>query len=145
MLAQACSIIVLLIILAVWGIDFMPQSPVQAGYALGAAALLGFAAGIVCAVIAMAVPTFVTAWALIQVILYLISAIAFVPDALPEGLRYYLSFNPAMQVVEWMRFAYYDGYGSTLDRGYTLAFGTVLLFAGLLCERLFRGQLLIAK
>jgi hypothetical protein len=41
-----------------------------------------------------------------------------------------------------MRSAYYDGYGSTLDRFYTLAFGTVLLFIGLLSERLFRGRLL---
>jgi capsular polysaccharide transport system permease protein len=144
-ISSCCMVITLLGILAIFGIDFMPHDVVKAASAFGAALLLGFGCGIVNTAIAMAVPTWVTGYTLLTVVLYLISGIFFLPDALPEGIRYYLSFNPTLQIVEWMRAAYYDGYGSMLAPNYTLAFGATMLFAGLVVERVFRGQLLLAK
>ncbi len=45
--------------------------------------------------------------------------------------------------VEWMRSAYYDGYGAiVLDKTYLIAFALVTLFFGLALERLVRGKLL---
>ena len=62
---------------------------------------------------------------------------------LPEVARYWLSFNPALQGVEWMRSAYYEGYGAgILDKGYMLTFAVVTIFAGFLLERLTRGRIL---
>ena len=67
----------------------------------------------------------------------------FVPDALPEIARYYLSFNPVLHAIEWMRSAYYPDYGSlVLDKTYLLYWGIGAVFVGLGLERLLRGRLL---
>ena len=144
-ISSCCMVIALLGILAIFGIDFVPHDIVKAASAFGAALLLGFGFGIVNAAIAMAIPTWVTGYTLLTVVLYLFSGIFFLPDALPERVRHYLSFNPALQTVEWMRAAYYDGYGSMLAPNYTLCFGAATLLAGLVVERVFRGKLLLTK
>jgi len=141
-LASCCMIIVLVVVLAGFGIDTSPRDPIDAAYAFGAALLLGFGLGIINSILALITYTWVTVYLLATIVLYITSGILFVADALPESLRYWLSFNPTLQIVEWMRSAYYYNYGSTLDRVYTLAWclGTILL--GLLMERLLRGRLL---
>ena len=71
------------------------------------------------------------------------SGVLFVPDALPEIARVPLSYNPVLHVVEWMRSAYYEGYGANiLSRTYVLTWGATMLFLGLVLERLVRGRLL---
>jgi ABC-type polysaccharide/polyol phosphate export permease len=61
----------------------------------------------------------------------------------PEIARYYLSFNPVLHAVEWMRSAYYPDYGSlVLDKTYLLYWGIGTVFVGLGLERLLRGRLL---
>ncbi len=144
-LGSCCTVIVLLIIFWFLGIDFMPMDTVQAAFALGAAMLLGAGFGILNGIIGMAFPTWATGYALVIVFLYIISGIAFVPDAFPETVRYLLSFNPSLQTVEWMRSAYYEGYSSILDKGYAVGFGVVTIFLGLLIERFVRGHLLISR
>jgi capsular polysaccharide transport system permease protein len=76
-------------------------------------------------------------------VVWVASGIVFVPDALPEKARYWLSFNPALQGVEWMRSAYYEGFGAgVLDKTYMLCFAASALFLGMLLERLMRGKIL---
>lgn len=145
LLGSCCTVIFLLVIFWAYGIDFMPPDPTEAAFALGAAMLLGIGFGIVNGIIAMAVPTWVTGYMLITVVMYGISGILFVVDALPETLRYYLSFNPSLQTVEWMRSAYYEDYSSVLDKPYTIGCGVVSIFLGLMLERLVRGHLLINR
>jgi capsular polysaccharide transport system permease protein len=75
--------------------------------------------------------------------MYLTSGIYFVPHALPEVLRYPLSFNPIVHGIEWLRSAYYEGYGNSyLDKGYMIGWALACLCLGLLLERLVRGKLL---
>lgn len=144
-LSSCCVVIVLIAILIVFDIDFVPADPVQAAYAFGATILLGFGFGVINAVIAMAVPTWFTGYTLVTVLLYMISGIFFVPDALPDAVRGILAWNPTLQTVEWMRSAYYEGYGRSLDKAYVLGCGVLSLFCGLVAERIFRGKLLILK
>jgi len=137
--------IALLIILWFCDIDFVPHDIVQASFAFGSCILLGLGLGVVNAMIAMAFPMWATGYTLIVIALYASSGILFVPDSLPEILRYYLSFNPVLQSVEWMRSAYYDGYGTlVLDKGYVLTWGVLTLFGGLFIERFVRSRLLQA-
>ena len=140
-----CMVLVLIVVLYACGVNVVPHDIVQAAYALGASMYLGFAFGIINSVVSTAYPAWFTGYSLLYIGLYLVSGVFYVPEALPAQLRYYLSFNPSLQLVEWMRSAYYDNYSSILDKPYCLAFCTVCLFLGLLCERMFRGQLLIAK
>jgi len=142
-LGSCITTISLVIILWLIGVDFVPRDITQASFAFGAAILLGFGMGVINAIIGLAFYFWITAYTLVIIITYMASGVMFVPDALPEQARYYLSFNPVLHAVEWMRSAYYDGYGSiVLDKGYLLAWGVGTTFLGLLLERLIRGRLL---
>jgi capsular polysaccharide transport system permease protein len=143
MFASLCSVTVLALCLMAFGIDLRPALPTQAALALGVAALLGFSFGIVNTLIFMAAPIWMTGYALIQICLYLGSGIFFLPSGLPPTVRYYASFLPTMQIVEWMRSAYYDGYASVLDKSYVVTFAVATICIGLIIERVFRGRFLV--
>jgi capsular polysaccharide transport system permease protein len=65
---------------------------------------------------------------------------------LPALARDILAYNPLLQVIEWMRSAYYEGYGDlVLDRTYVLSVAAITLFLGLLLERAMRGHLLAVR
>ena len=144
-LSAGCVVLILAIIFWADGIDFMPLNPAQACFALGASMLLGLGAGVINAIIAAAYPIWITGYSLFTIFLWLSSGVFYVASALPETLRYPLSFNPIVHGVEWMRSAYYEGYsGSFLDKAYIIWFALSLLSVGLLLERVVRGKLLQA-
>jgi capsular polysaccharide transport system permease protein len=137
------GLVVLIVCAIFWafGIDFMPPDVVQAGLALLAMMLLGLGYGVFTAIISAAVPGAMMFFLVIQIVLWVSSGILFVPDALPEVARTPLSYLPYLQGVEWMRSAYYEGYGAlVLDKPYMISFAIVLLFVGLALERLLRGK-----
>jgi capsular polysaccharide transport system permease protein len=141
----SAGLIVLIMMLIFWvgGIDFAPINPIQALFALAAMMLLGLGIGTINAIIAAAIPIWGTVFVLFQIVMWIVSGVFFVPSALPEVVQYPLSFNPALHGIEWMRSAYYDGYGDRLlDKGYLLGFGAVSFALGLVIERLMRGRLL---
>jgi capsular polysaccharide transport system permease protein len=143
----ACLVTILMIVIA-WfvGVDFMPKDVVQAAFAFGAALLLGLGFGLLNGVLALAFKFWPVVVALEIIVLWLSSGVAFVPDALPAAARNALAYNPVLHVVEWMRSAYYEGYGDLiLDRGYPIAYGMGTVLLGLLLERAMRGYLLAHK
>jgi capsular polysaccharide transport system permease protein len=71
--------------------------------------------------------------------LFFVSGIFYVPSYLPPSVMEWLSWNPVLHCVEWMRSAWYRDYDSAvLDRGYVLCWALLLVLAGLLGERLSR-------
>jgi len=145
-LAGCCVTITLIVIGWFAGIDVMPTDIVQASYALGAALLLGLGFGLLNGVIALAFPFWITIYSLSIIAFWMSAGIFFVPDALPETFRNALAWHPVLQTTEWMRSAYYEGYGGlVLDRSYTISVGLGALFLGLLLERAMRGHLLALK
>jgi capsular polysaccharide transport system permease protein len=143
--ALNAGLVVLILFGMFWalGINFMPLDIVQASLALLAMMLLGLGFGVVNAIIAAAIPFWITGYVLFMIISWAASGVLFVPDSLPEAIRTPLSYLPMLQGVEWMRSAYYEGYGTAvLDKPYLIAFGSTMLFVGLTLERLVRGRLL---
>ena len=137
-------LVTIIVMLTLWGfgIDFLPRDPVQASLALLVMMLLGLGFGVLNGIICAAIPFWVTGYALCSILFWLTSGILFLPDALPEFARTPLSYLPWLQGVEWMRSAYYDGYGiGILDRYYLTYFSVTTLCVGLLLERLVRGKL----
>ena len=140
-LSAGLVIVLTCVVVGVLGTDFIPSDIPAAFEAIGAAMLLGAGFGILNAVLAGLFPMWVTGFALFQIILWLLSGVLALPDALPEIVRYYMSFNPLLQVVEWTRSAYYPSYtGTFMDHGYAIGWGIGLVFSGLLLERLIRGR-----
>lgn len=77
--------------------------------------------------------------------LYLLSGILFMVERIPPPISTYLLYNPTLHGVEWMRAAFYDGYGTySLDRGYLVAWAVSLLVLGLSVERLMRKRISVA-
>ncbi len=142
----SASLVILILFGFFWsaGIDFMPLDIVQASLALLAMMLLGVGMGMINAIIAAAVPFWITGYALLMVIMWFASGVVFVPDSLPLSAQEILSYFPPLQGVEWMRSAYYEGYGAAiLDKGYVVSFAVCTAFAGLAVERIARGRLLM--
>ena len=145
-LSSCCVILILLVLAWFFNITVMPRDIVEAFYAFGAAVLLGFGVGLVVGVIALAAPIWATIYALLMIVLWATSGVAFVPDFLPEPVRSFASYQPVLQVVEWMRSAYYEGYGEgVLDRRYVLEVAVGSIFLGLLMERATRGHILALR
>lgn len=146
LLAAACVTIVLIIIAWFFSIDIMPNDIVQAAYAFAATILLGLGFGMLNGVLALAIPLWFTAYTLFTIFLWITAGVFFVPDSLPGVVRDMLAYHPVLQVIEWTRAAYYEGYGGlVLDRAYPIAVGIGSLFLGLLLERAMRGHLLAAR
>lgn len=143
-LNAAVVIIVTMVILTAWGVNVMPPRPLEAMYALLAMMGLGLGFGLVNGVITGIIPLWFTVFSLFQICMWIASGVIIVPDELPEVARYWLSFNPALIGVEWMRSAFYDGYGIgyLLDKPYLLGFVAGSIFLGLLMERALRGRVL---
>ena len=73
------------------------------------------------------------------ILMYISSGIVFLPTQMPEQIRYYLSFNPLLSCVEWMRSAYFPDYPtSMIDKTYVIEFSLVTLPIGIVLERLLR-------
>jgi capsular polysaccharide transport system permease protein len=97
-------------------------------------------------VIALAIPIWMTVYSLAIIAFWMGAGIFFVPDALPQAVRNILAYSPVLQIVEWMRSAYFEGYGDLiLDRRYTIGVGVGSVFLGLVLERAMRGHLLAVK
>lgn len=129
--------------LYLFGVDVIPHRIDDAMLAILATVYLGFAIGWLGAVMFAVV----RAWLAVQIGwligMYLTCGVFFIPTNLPEKFRNILWYNPLLHAVEWLRSAYYDGYGyGMLSKSYLLGSATLILFIGLLVERAIRGRLL---
>jgi capsular polysaccharide transport system permease protein len=141
---NAGFVVLLAILILAWmKVDFMPPDPVQAFCAMGASMLLGLGFGVINGVIAGMFMPWAIGYGLFGIAMWAASGVLASPESLPEIAQYYLSFNPALQGVVWMRSAYYQGYGENiLDKSYMVSFAVVSLVLGLLAERLLRARIL---
>lgn len=143
LLSASCVVILTMVILYFMDIDFVPNDLTQACLAMATSMMLGFGFGILNAIIAAAVPGWITGFALLQIVMWIASGVAFNIDGMPEVARYWLSFNPVLQGIEWLRSSYYDGVGEgVLDRPYMVGFALVTIILSLGLERLVRGKIL---
>ena len=140
----ACVVLfVFMAILYTAGVDIQPLDSAEAVFAVLASILLGISMGCVNAVFfALFRMGWMVVFILITISLYASSGAFILSSNIPERIRDVLWFNPLFQCVEWLRSAYYDGYGhSSLSRTYVIGFSVVCLALGLIFEKLFRGQL----
>lgn len=131
------------ILLYIAGVDIAPLHYQEAIQAMAAIVYFGFTLGFIGAILCK----LVRAWLVVQIVvliaMYLTAGVFFMPAGMPDEIQNYLWFNPLLHCVEWLRSAYYDGYGyGMLSREYLLGFSTCLLMLGLVIERAVRGELL---
>lgn len=138
-LAGFVTIFLMWIFFTFAGIAPYPIDPTQAVLAYLSTVLLAVGIGSIAGVITSFFPMFATAYSLMNILIYLSSGAVFVTPNLPDQIAIPLSYLPVVQCVEWLRWAYFDGYSDRLlDRGYLLGFGLGALFIGLASERVSR-------
>jgi len=109
--------------------------------AFTATALLGFGFGMVNAVVTSLWESWVHIEKVLTRPLFFLSGIFYIPSTLPPEAVAVLKWNPVLHLVEWFRNGYYAGYNSTvLEQTYPLFIAMVLIFLGLLGERVFRKK-----
>lgn len=125
-------------------VEIVPLDVVEASKAIGAAIFLGVGLGIFNVVmVGLMGMTWTFVFLGLIIGLYLTSGVYIPTASFPEELRQWLIYNPLLNIVEWLRSAYYLSYDtSTLNRSIIFIVGGVSLALGLLGERFLRGKLI---
>lgn len=145
-IASCFTVFLTFVILLALGDRPYPFDWTMAAFAYLSTIFLAIGVGVLAGVITALFNFFVTVYALCMIIVYAASGTLFVVSSLPLQISYFLSFNPVLHAVEWMRSAFYPTYGSqVLDKEYLLAFGLSAMCAGLLLERMVRRITLEGK
>ncbi len=113
------------------------------GFALAGA--LAFGVGVLNCYLMAAYPVWVRVWAIANRPLFLISAIFFTFESVPEPYRSYLWWNPLVHVVGAVRSAFYPYYDADYVSGtYVIGLGLVCAAAGFLLLRRYYRDILQA-
>lgn len=124
------------------GVDLIPIDMETAATAILATVFFAVSVGILNTIIASLFKFWHIVFIVIMLILYMTAGVFMLPTALPQNVRELVWYNPLFQCVEWLRSAYYEGYGDDmLSKTYLLSFAVGCLFLGLLGERFIRGKL----
>ncbi|MCJ2012506.1 ABC transporter permease [Methylobacterium sp. J-076] len=126
------GLIVVVSLLTALGTDPRPADSFIAVTAYLAAILLGIGVGVVNVAIVGFFPGWLVGYALFNILMYVASGVMFMPSFLPEKIYYWLKFNPALQLCEWMRLGYYPTSGLKIDYLYIIMFALTCLSMGLL-------------
>jgi capsular polysaccharide transport system permease protein len=132
--SYTCLIIVVAL-LASLGVNPMPADPVTAICAFSASMLLGIGFGAMNIGIVSFFPAWQLGYIVVTITFYLTCGTVFLPHLLPDQLYQILKWLPMVQIVEWMRQAYYPGMDVDVDYIYVLLWGGVTLMLGLISER----------
>ena len=117
-------------------VDIVPINMGEAICGLLSAVLLGVGFGILNAVIVTIFPLWFIGYVVIIIVFWWSAGLAINPEAMPEQIGYWISWNPLMHSVEWVRKAYYADYPAHfLNKTYVVSFGVGTLALGLLLER----------
>lgn len=117
-------------------VDPRPADPLLAVIGYVAAIVLGIGVGTINVAIVSFFPGWLMGYALFTLLLYIASGTFFLPNYLPEQYYAIMKWNPAVQVIECVRLAYYPELDVHIDFVYLFMWGLCALTLGLLLERL---------
>lgn len=136
-------VILVFIVGASIGVDLMPLDNFVLASGVVTTILLSLAMGLVNVVMASLFGMWHIVFVLLMVIMYMGAGVFVPPSFLPPDLQYYMWFNPLFHSVEWIRSAYYEGYGDeNLSKSYLIWTTLICFLLGLMGERFLRGKLL---
>ncbi len=136
--------LIFLLVLYAAGFEVVPIDAAEATAAILSTIFFGVSLGFVSAVMLSLLPAWLFVHILLTICMYITSGALFLVRDLPPFIRDLIWYNPLFHCVEWLRLAYFAGYGGDmLSKSYLLGFATALLFAGTLGERLLRGRIML--
>ncbi|PWB88797.1 hypothetical protein C5688_18915 [Methylocystis sp. MitZ-2018] len=119
-----------------------PLDYVEASKAIAAAIFLGIGLGFLNVVMCQIFGRFFLIFFIITMItLYIFSGVYIPTWQLPPVVREYMAYNPILNIVEWLRSAYYASYDDeAINKTLVLEVASVSLVLGLVGERFLRGK-----
>lgn len=129
------GLLTVMAILAAFGVNPFPADPITAISGYCAAILLGIGIGTINIGIISFFPAWLMGYQLFSIVMYIASGAMFLPSYLPKELYEIMKYNPAVQIVEWVRLGYYPSLGVKVDYMYVILFSLTSLTLGLLLER----------
>ena len=139
---MAVSAVVFLVLFLAAG-EFSPRDPFGIACALLLTLYLGCAWGLLNALIAHLFQFWHYAFNVFFPAVWLLSGVLFNVHGLPSPYREYLSYNPMLHCVEYIRYSYYEGYpDDIIDVSFVFWTATCLIALGLFVERTSRRVLL---
>lgn len=138
----AASVTLTMLILVVIGVDPIPEHPATAIAAVCGTFLFALGMGFINANVVILIPPYAIGYALVVILLYGLSGVFFVIDGMPQELYNAFLWNPMVHAIMWFRSAYYPGYGDEISPMYLMMTGGLLIFIGLVWERLLTRKVL---
>lgn len=134
------GLLVVFSVLIALGYDPRPAEPFVAICGYGTAILLGIGIGTINVAIVSFFPGWVIGYVLFSIVMYIASGVMFMSNYMPDKIYYWLKYNPCLQLVEWVRSAYYPSIGLQVDYLYTLLWAGTSLVIGLYMIKHFVGR-----
>ena len=125
------------------GLDPMPHSILTMVSALFLLFGIAFGVGLIVGVASQFFPSLDNLLSVPFRLLYFLSGVFYLPDALPPAMRDVLAWNPVLQGITLFRMGYYGNYDShMLSMNYLITWSAVCVLMAFLVERLTRKALL---
>lgn len=129
---------------ALFGVNLIPNDLRIAAAAIFATVYLSICFGLLSTIIVALLDFWKVLSILLLILAYLTSGVFLPMSTLSPDIQSILSFNPLTHCVEWLRSAYFIGYGETfISRPYVFWTATTMLFLALVGERFIRGRLML--
>lgn len=142
-LTAFCVVLIFAAGCLIFGVNIIPRDTSTAATAILATVYFSVCFGLLSTILVALTDFWKTGSAIVMVFAYISSGIFFPMSSLSPRAQSILSLNPLTHCVEWLRSAYYVGYGdSFVSRQYVFWTATVMLFLCLAGERFLRGRLM---
>ncbi len=130
--------------LEIFGFDIYPFYYETAAEATAAAIFLGAGLGVLNVVLQGLLGRFyIVIFTITMIGLYITAGVYIPMTAMPPSIREYAVYNPILNLVEWMRSAYYLSYDvDTVNKRLVIGIAACSLTLGLLGERYLRGKII---
>ena len=141
--AAVVAVVFSIILVIAFNVNISPISNIDALTGVLASMYFGVCMGFVNTLIMSIFKMWNAVQIIFMLIMYLSAGVLFVPSSLSSEMQDILWFNPLLHCVEWLRSAFYEGYGDELlSKSYLIGVSTLLLFFGLMGERFIRGKII---
>lgn len=128
---------------ALVGVNILPRDSRVAAAAIFVTVYLSISFGLFSTIVLALVDFWRVGLILLLILAYLTSGVFLPMATLSPDLQRIFSWNPLTHCVEWLRSAYFLGYGdSFISRTYVIWLSTTMLFLALVGERFMRGKLM---
>ncbi|WP_236728662.1 ABC transporter permease [Methylobacterium sp. WSM2598] len=135
---NACmSVSLIMFILAVSGVNPIPDNAFLAIMSILTSIFFAFGLGIVSCNVVHIFPPFQLGFALFIILFYALSGVFFLPDGMPSEIYHVMLWNPMTNLIMVFRSAYYPQYTPDASLTYVALVSALLTFVGLLWERFF--------